>query len=65
MYAAIWRRLPGPTPVKVIIAAVLILAIVLFLFEVVFPWVQDVIGLMEITVPTEEIPVDPAVGNSN
>lgn len=65
MYAAIWRRLPGPTPVKVIIAAVLILAIILFLFEVVFPWVQDVIGLMETTVPTEEIPVDPAVGNSN
>ncbi|MDO5025237.1 MAG: hypothetical protein Q4E03_01805 [Trueperella sp.] len=53
MYSAIWRRLPGPTPVKAIIALIIIAAIVLLLFQVVFPWLQDVTGLMETTVPTE------------
>ena len=41
MYGFIWRLLPGPTWVKAILALILALAAVLFLFEVVFPWAND------------------------
>ena len=39
MYAWIFRHLPGPTWVRILIAAVLIAAVVWVLFEVVFPLV--------------------------
>lgn len=38
MYAALWALLPGPTPVRALIAIVLVVAVVVFLFAVVFPW---------------------------
>lgn len=37
MYAAIWRLLPGPWPVKLLLAMILILAVVAVLFLYVFP----------------------------
>ena len=40
MYALIWRLLPGPLPVRVGLAAVLLAAVVLLLFTVVFPWAE-------------------------
>ncbi len=39
MYAAFWRLLPGPTWLKVIICAVLLVAIFFLLMEVVFPMI--------------------------
>lgn len=38
MYAWIWRHLPGPTAVRALTALVLLGALVLVLFMVVFPW---------------------------
>lgn len=40
MYAWIWRRLPGPTPVKVLAALVLAAVAVWLLFDYVFPWLE-------------------------
>jgi hypothetical protein len=40
MYSWIWRRLPGPLPVKLLQALVLVAAVVALLFGVVFPWVE-------------------------
>lgn len=37
MYSAIWRFLPGPTWVRVILALALFAAVALVLFEWVFP----------------------------
>jgi len=38
MYPWIWRHLPGPIPVKAMVALALVAAVVLLLFYVVFPW---------------------------
>ena len=40
MYGAIFRALPGPTWVRVILALVLLAAVVYVLFEFVFPVVE-------------------------
>ena len=40
MYGAIFRALPGPTWVRVILALVLLAAVVYVLFEYVFPVVE-------------------------
>ena len=40
MYGWLWRHLPGPTAVKVLQCAVLILVVVSLLFFVVFPWLE-------------------------
>lgn len=37
MYLWLWRRLPGPVGVRVLIVATVLLAAVTVLFEVVFP----------------------------
>lgn len=50
MYAAIWRHLPGPTWAKATQAICLTAAIVLVLFEVVFPWVADTFVVFDNTV---------------
>lgn len=50
MYAALWRALPGPTPVKVAILVILAAAIVAVCFEWVFPWLSDVLPLDDGTV---------------
>ncbi|WP_299036834.1 hypothetical protein [uncultured Pseudokineococcus sp.] len=36
-YGALWRRLPGPLPVRVLLALLLALAVVAVLFRWVFP----------------------------
>lgn len=41
MYAWIFRHLPGPVAVKVLLAVVLIALVVLALMQYVFPWVQE------------------------
>ncbi|AKE40157.1 Hypothetical protein NG00_01988 [Corynebacterium camporealensis] len=40
MYKALWNLLPGPTPVKAILAIALAVAVFFLLMEVVFPWVS-------------------------
>jgi len=50
MYAALWRILPGPAWVKVIILLVLLAAVLYGLFYYVFPWVSQFIIPQEVTV---------------
>lgn len=50
MYAWIWRHLPGPVPVRVLIAAALLLGIVAVLFTWVFPWLEPRLPFTNVTV---------------
>ncbi|MFM1722318.1 hypothetical protein ABEU20_000872 [Rhodococcus sp. PAM 2766] len=50
MYGYLWRALPGPRPVKALLAIVLALALVLVLMEVVFPWVSEHMPYSDVTV---------------
>ena len=49
MYGALWRVLPGPWPIKVLILLALFAAAVWALFEYGFPWLQDVLGLSDVS----------------
>ncbi len=50
MYAALWRMLPGPWWVRVVILIVLAAAVVYALFFHVFPWVSGIIAPDDVTV---------------
>jgi hypothetical protein len=50
MYAWLWRHLPGPSPVRLIIAVLLFLAVVAVLFLWVFPWVEPLLPFTDVTV---------------
>lgn len=50
MYAYLWRALPGRGPVKTILLVLLLVALVLVLMEVVFPWVSDRMPYTDVTV---------------
>lgn len=50
MYALLWRSLPGPIPVKLLLALLLFLLVVAFLFLVVFPWVVPLLPFNDVTV---------------
>lgn len=50
MYAAIWRLLPGPWWLRVLIAVVVIAAVLYGLFWYVFPWVSPIVAPGEIDV---------------
>ena len=41
MYGFIWRHLPGPTPVKILISVVLLAAVFMLLMEVIFPIISQ------------------------
>ncbi|WP_159450202.1 hypothetical protein [Demequina sp. NBRC 110056] len=43
----IWNALPGPALVRLLILLVVIAAVVLVLFEYVFPWVSESLALQE------------------
>jgi len=47
MYAAMWRNLPGPWPVRLLLAVILLFAVVALLFIVVFPWVDSHLSIDE------------------
>jgi len=49
MYGWIWAHLPGPFPVKLLQAVVLVLAVVALLLFVVFPLVEPVLPFDEVT----------------
>ncbi|WP_199740560.1 hypothetical protein [Saccharopolyspora rhizosphaerae] len=49
MYAWIWRQLPGPVPVKALLALLLVAAVVALLLFVVFPWVEPRLPFSDVT----------------
>jgi hypothetical protein len=50
MYAEMWQRLPGPTPVRALISLALMLIVVTVLFLWVFPWAEQHLPFLNVTV---------------
>lgn len=50
MYAALWRLLPGPVWIRVIIVLVLVAVALYSLVEWVFPWVDQFVAPQNVTV---------------
>ncbi|MEO8328463.1 MAG: hypothetical protein ABI586_00535 [Candidatus Nanopelagicales bacterium] len=50
MYAWLWRQLPGPVYVRIVIAVLLFAAVVAVLFHWVFPWVEPRLPFTDVTV---------------
>jgi hypothetical protein len=50
MYAALWRRLPGPLAVRVLTAFALVALVVVVLFAWVFPAVEPYVPWGNVTV---------------
>jgi hypothetical protein len=53
IYTVIWRALPGPLPVKLLLAVVLVLAVVAFCFLWLFPRIAP-------SMPFNDNTVDPS-----
>lgn len=56
MYGWLWRHLPGPTPVRVLVALALVLAVVAILFTWVFPWLEPRLPFTDVTVGSAAAP---------
>jgi hypothetical protein len=52
MYVWIWRKLPGGVATKLVGALLLVAAVVVVLFLVVFPWVGPKLPFNHVTVDT-------------
>lgn len=52
MYGWLWRHLPGPTTMRILIAAVLLTVAVVASFRWFFPWLEDTLNLDNVTVGT-------------
>jgi flagellar basal body-associated protein FliL len=50
VYAALWRTLPGPVWVRILILIVLVAVVLFALVTWVFPWVDSLLGPQEGTV---------------
>ena len=50
VYAWIYRRLPGPTALRVVLVVLLLAAAVLLLMEVVFPAVESLMPYSDVSV---------------
>lgn len=50
MYGFIWRHLPGPTPVKILISVVLLAAVFMLLMEVIFPIISPYMPYNDVSV---------------
>jgi hypothetical protein len=50
MYGALWRILPGPWWVRVVIMLALAAAVLYALFWFVFPWVSTIVDPQDVTV---------------
>lgn len=50
MYAWLWQRLPGPTPVRIAAALALFALLVAVLFLWVFPWLEPRLPFTDVTV---------------
>jgi len=52
MYAALWRVLPGPLWLRIVLVFVLLAAVLFALSTWVFPWVDSIVNNQEVTVGT-------------
>lgn len=50
MYAALWRILPGPWWIRVLVLVLLLAAVLYGLFFFVFPWVADIVAPQDVIV---------------
>lgn len=50
MYGYLWHALPGPRLVKALLVLILLVAVVLLLMEVVFPWLSELMPYADVTV---------------
>ena len=50
MYAALWRVLPGPWWLRLLIVLILLVAVLYGLFFYVFPWISEMVNPQEVTV---------------
>jgi hypothetical protein len=50
VYGALWRVLPGPIWLRIILLLILIAAAVYALFTWVFPWVDGIVNPIDVTV---------------
>ena len=50
MYGALWRILPGPAWLRVLILIALVAIVLFSLVEWVFPWVNSLLPTQEVTV---------------
>ena len=50
MYVALWRVLPGPVWLRIILVLLLAAAVVFALFTWVFPWVDAILNPINVTV---------------
>ena len=49
MYAALWRVLPGPVWLRILLIVLMALAVVAVLFTWVFPWVDGIVNPQQAT----------------
>jgi uncharacterized membrane protein len=52
MYGALWRVLPGPVWVRILLMIVLFLVILTVLVLFVFPWLNTFVNVNDVTVGT-------------
>lgn len=57
MYGWLWNHLPGPTPVRALLALLLASALVIMLFGWVFPWLEPRLPFTDVTVDTSTSPL--------
>ena len=50
MYGALWRALPGPWFVRLLLLLVLVAAVLYVCVMYVFPWVDTLVNTQEVTV---------------
>ncbi|HEV7957613.1 MAG: hypothetical protein JWL94_1019 [Microbacteriaceae bacterium] len=50
MYAALWRALPGPTWLRVILALLIVTAVLAACLFFVFPWINSFVSVTDVTV---------------
>lgn len=50
MYAWVWRHLPGPFLVRLTLSLAMFAAVVLLLFTTVFPWAEQSLPFLKVTV---------------
>lgn len=50
MYGALWRVLPGPVWVRILILLVLVAAVLALCAYVVFPWLNTFVNATDVTV---------------
>lgn len=50
MYGALWRVIPGPVAVRILILLVLVVVVLFALVEWVFPWVDQFVAPQDVTV---------------